>query len=97
MKCHHCENPIEYGVKLSEYATVCETCYAEMVTAWREEHARVSLKSFCPPPDQLHERIAAVRRGNGMEPRPVATGGTYRPRVTTTNITGRRGTEGRTV
>ena len=98
--CHDCGRPITRCVKLSEHVRLCEECYAETLAAYHAETTQQpyqSLPTYCPSPAELHERIAAVRRAAGLEPRPVAVGGTSRPRVTTTNITGRIGTEGRTV
>lgn len=108
MTCHDCGKPITLCVRLSEHVRLCEECYAETQAAYHAETTQQpyqSLPVYCPSPAELHERIAAVRRAAGLEPRHVGQGGNwinpfdlvFRPRTTTTNITGRRGTEGRTV
>lgn len=102
MRCHECGRNIEHGVKLSDYVTVCETCYVEMMAAWRAENAgRPSQScSCCPPPMELYERIAAVRRAIGDQPRRVPMD--YVPRDTMLYVpkrvayrSARRGTETR--
>lgn len=72
MRCRECGRNIEHGVKLSDYAIVCESCYDEMMAAWLAEYADAApFDRYCPPPIELHERIAEVRRQIGDRPRHV--------------------------
>lgn len=100
MRCNECERAIENGVKLSDHTTVCEACYLEMMRAWRDEKAGMPPQSCsaCPPPMELHERIAAERRRIGNKPRHMPMD--YVPRGTMLYVpkrSARKGTEKRSL
>lgn len=72
-----------------------------MRAGWtQEKNADMPYQSrcYCPSPEELAERVAAVRRVNGNQPHNVEPSKVPRlPKRSTTSITGRRGTEERAV
>lgn len=102
MRCSDCQNyvPESAGVHLSAYRFVCLVCFDEMQAAWRQENAGMPYQSQCyvPSPEELAQRISAVRRGHCGQPHNVEPSKVpHLPKRSTTSLTGRRGTEERAV
>jgi len=71
MRCVDCQREISEGVQLTENSSMCHKCYnATMKRYWKEKRATEGKypEVFVPTPEELWERIEAVRRAIGNSP-----------------------------